>query len=59
MADAILENKEVDVDMLSGPLEDHFKEPYSLKEYRSVGLDDTYVLHLAASSTRVRIYILI
>lgn len=41
---------EDDIDMLSCAVTDHFKTPYSLKEYRSVGLDETYVLHLSTST---------
>lgn len=41
---------EKDIDMLSCEVKDHFKTPYSLKEYRSVGLDETYVLQLSTST---------
>ena len=39
-----------DVDMLTEDVQNHFKTPYTLKEFKSVGLDDTYVLHLSTNS---------
>ena len=41
--------KDADVDMLSGDLKEHFKKNYCLKECKSVGLDDVYVLNLSVN----------
>jgi len=41
---------EEDIDVLNEDIQSHFKTPYSLKEFKSVGLDDTYVLHLSTNS---------
>ena len=41
---------EEDIDMLNEDVKSHFKTPYTLKEFKSVGLDDTYVLHLSSNS---------
>ena len=42
----ILDISEEDVDMLSEGIDSHFKENYTLKDCKSVGLDDTYILNL-------------
>lgn len=39
-----------DVDMLSSDVSSHFKNQYTLKEFKSVGLDETFVLKIANSS---------
>ena len=44
---------EEDQDMLTEDVQSHFKTPYCLKEFKSVGLDDTYVLHLSTNSDRI------
>ena len=50
MADDIKDIDEVDLDMISGDLKDHFKEEYCLKECKAVTLeDDVYVLHLSVN----------
>lgn len=41
---------EEDIDMLSGDVTDHFKELYHVSDFKSVGLDNTYVLNLAINS---------
>ena len=46
----ITDISENDFDMLSCDIQDHFKTPYSLKQHKSVGLDDTYVLQLSSNS---------
>ena len=48
MAD-IQDIQDADVDMVSGELTEHFKTRYCLKDCKSVGLEDVYVLHLSVN----------
>ena len=46
----ILDIKIEDSDMISEGVESHFKENYHLQDFKSVGLNETYVLNLDAST---------
>ena len=46
----VIDISEADQDMLSCDILEHFKTPFKLTEYKSVGLDDTYVLNLSVNN---------